>query len=127
MFNLENSIFVESSYFVSDVETSGAESVILLGFKIHPNESSDYFLTNWREVSGLGNLLIFLYPKFGVKKIMFLHNVRDIPKEENMFQFVVMVEIIHKNDDLIYLLDFVQRARSLGHIGFLSLYKTFIL
>ena len=127
MFNLENSIFVESSYFVSDVETSGAESVILLGFKIHPNESSDYFLTNWREVSELGNLLIFLYPKFCVKKIMFLHNVRDIPKEENMFQFVVMVEIIHKNDDLIYLLDFVQRARSLGHIGFLSLYKTFIL
>ena len=108
MFNLENSVFVESSYFVSDVETSGAESVLLLGFKIHQNESSDYFLTNWREVSGLGNILIFLHPKFGVKKIMFLHNVRSISKEENMFQFMVMLEIVHKNDDLIYLLDYVQ-------------------
>ena len=105
--------------------TSDTESTILLGFKIHPSESSDYFLTNWREVSGLGNLLLFLSPKYGVKKIMFLHNEKDIPKEEDMFQFMVMLEIFHKNEDLIYLLDHVQKARALGHIGFVSVYKTF--
>ena len=122
---MESSIFVESSYFVSEVPTLDTQSIILLGFKIHPSESSDYFLTNWREVSGLGNLLLFLSPKYGVKKIMFLHNVKDIPKEENMFQFMVMLEISHKNEVLIFLLDYVQKARGLGHIGFGLVYKMF--
>ena len=123
LFSFEKSTFMESNHFLCDVDPLEEESLILLGFKIHPNENPDYFLNNWWQVSGLGNLLFFLKPKFRVKKVRFLHNVRNIPKEEHMFLFIVMVEFSHKVGDQIYVLDYVQKSRSIGHIGFISVYK----
>ena len=40
-----------------------------------------------------------------------------------MFQFVVILEISHKSEDLIYLLDFVQKACNGDHVGFMAVYK----
>ena len=74
-------------------------------------------------MSGLGNLLLFLSSKYSVKKIMFLENLKNIAKKENMFQFLVILEISHKSEDLIYLLDFVQKACNGDHVGFMAVYK----
>ena len=118
MFSMEISTFQETSYFVANKEKLEAQSIMF-----HPNESSEFFLSNWREVSGLGNLLMFLSSKYSVKKIMFLENLKNITKKENMFQFLVILEISHRSEDLIYLLDFVQKARNGDHVGFMAVYK----
>ena len=123
LFSIEISTFKETSYFVSDQQMLESQSVMMIGFKIHPNESTEFFLDNWREVSGLGNLLLFLSPNYCVRKIMFLENVKKIPKKEKMFQYCIMLSISHKPEDIIYLLDFVQKARNGDHVGFMAVYK----
>ena len=127
MFSVENSTFIETRYFLSIQPTLDTRSFILIGYKIHPDDSTDYFISNWREVSGLGNMLLALSSTYSVKKVMFLHNENKVSKEQNMFQFLVMLEVSHKKEDLIYLLDYIQKAHSTGHIGFLSVYKEILI
>ena len=120
---MQSSTFLEASYFLSNKPLLETQSFILIGFKIHPDDSSDYFISNWREVSGLGNLLLSLSSKFCVKKIMFLYNEDCIPKGKNIFKFLVMLEVSHKRKDLIYLLDIVQKFRQGRLNGFISVYQ----
>ena len=48
--------------------------------------------------------------------------VEEVGRDDNMFQFFLLLEVFHKQGDLIYLLDYVQKIRSWRNVGFISLY-----
>ena len=123
--SVETSSFKETSYFLSEEPLHEKCSNLLMGFRIHPNESSEFFRVNWREVSGLGNLLLFLRPRFSVMKIRFFENecLKPRGKKGNTFHFLVIIEISHRQEDLIYLLDYVQKARNGDHVGLMEVYE----
>ena len=97
---------------------------IVLGFNIAESDSYNFFMNNWRELSGLGNLLTCLTPKFFVGRVSFLVS-SEFGKQKDHFHFMVLVEIFFNAIDLIYLLDFVQQFRVRRNFGFISIYSEF--
>lgn len=97
---------------------------IVLGFNIPEPDSYDYFAKNWTELSGLGNILSFLTPKFFVNRVSFLVS-SQFGKQMCHFHFMILVEVFFNAFDLIYLLDFVQQFRVKRNFGFISIYSEF--
>ena len=97
---------------------------IVLGFNIPEEDSYNYFVTNWRELSGIGNILSFLTPKFFVNRVSFLVS-SQFGKQKCHFHFMILVEVFFNAFDLIYLLDFVQQFRVKRNFGFISIYSEF--
>ena len=95
---------------------------LVLGFKTPEDGSIEYFIQNWKELTGLGNFLLFLSPKYFVRRVIFMKNMASVGRDDNMFQFFLLLEVFHKQGDLIYLLDYVQKIRSWRNVGFISLY-----
>ena len=115
--------FIEMSHFHSDKQLTGEKCFIILGFKMLDDCGQEQFLADWKEVSGLGNLLLFLSPKFGVKQAMLLKNMEPVQLVGDMFNYMVMVEVFYQKDMLIYLLDYVQRIRDGRNTGHVSVYQ----
>ena len=114
--------FSEVSVFRAAGDISEKKCFLLLGFKIPEDGCVDEFLRNWKEVTGLGNFLLFLSQKYFVRRVIFMKNTESVGRDENMFQFLLMMEVFHEQGNLIYLLDYVQTVRSWRNVGFLSLY-----
>ena len=114
--------FLEISLFKSTENVLDRKCFLVLGFKTPEDGSIDYFISNWRELTGLGNILLFLSQKYVVRRVMFMKNMASVGRDDNMFQFLLMLEVFHKQGDLIYLLDFVQQNRNWRNVGFISLY-----
>ena len=130
--------FREISHFRSNSELTGLKCSVILGFQILPGEGKDvnfdgnggdggsegrdYFLANWEELSGLGNLLLFLSKKrFSVCQVTLLQNIEEVVGE--FFKYIVQVDVIYEKAMLIYLLDYVQRAREGRNSGHISVYQ----
>ena len=122
-FKIQTSSFKEISHFQSNEKSYGQKCFVILGFKMFLDGSQDYFLSNWKELSGLGNLLLFLSPKYQVGQVMLLQNMASMHMVEDMFNFLVVVEVFYKKDILIYLLDYVQRSREGRNTGYVSVYR----
>ena len=61
-------------------------------------------------------MLAFLLKKYQVGEVRFLRESIAIPTEEQMLinrgpTFLILIDVFHKPEDLMYLLDFVQRTR----------------
>jgi len=130
--------FRELSHFQSNSELTGPKCCVILGFQLlagegmgscvadgHQEEGiggKDYFLANWEELSGLGNLLLFLSKnKFSVSQVTLLQNIEELV--EKFFNYIVKVEVVFEEAMLIYLLDYVQRAREGRNSGHISVYQ----
>ena len=79
-------------------------------------EVNCYLLFNhsYHLFSGVGNLLAFLLQKYQVGGVSFLKE--SFSSEEQMLinrgpTFLIMIDVFHQPEDLVYLLDFVQRTR----------------
>ena len=114
--------FEEICYLQSAESLLERKCFMVLGFKTPEEGSSDFFLCNWKELTGLGNFLLFLSKKYHVTRVIFLQNVAAVRRDDDTFQFLLLLEIFHQKKDLIYLLDYVQNLRSWRNIGYLSLY-----
>ena len=57
-----------------------------------------------------------------MRKVLFFKNMEIVARDDNMFQFLLMLEVFHSEGDLIYLLDYVQKIRCWRNLGFVSLY-----
>ena len=114
--------FVEISLCKNQENNFERKCFLILGFKTPADGSVEYFEKNWKELTGLGNTLHFLSQKYFVRRVMFMKNMESVGRDENMFQFLLMLEVFHKQGDLIYLLDYVQKTRSWRNVGFISLY-----
>ena len=115
--------FREMSHFRSKKQLIGQKCFIILGFKMLNGCDQEQFLSNWKEVSGLGNLLLFLSPKFGVKQAMLLQNMEPFHLVGDMFNYMVLVEVFYQKGMLIYLLDYVQRLMDGRNTGHVSVYQ----
>ena len=115
--------FKEISHFQSSKQPSGQKCFVVLGFKMFLDGGQDYFLSNWKELSGLGNLLLFLSTKnYLVGQVMLLQNIEPVNLVRDMFNHMVLVEVFYSKDMLIYLLDYVQRTRDGRNTGHVSVY-----
>ena len=112
--------FKELCHFTSSRKPIGQKCFVILGFKLLGG--GDYFLSNWKELSGLGNLLFFLSPTFLVGHVKLLQNIKPLHLVGDMFNYMVIVEVFYQKDKLIYLLDYVQRAREERNTGHASVY-----
>ena len=127
--------YTEHSYFAPVILPQHQEvSVLVLSYKWKNSRDFDFshFIENWgllryafrlyliiRSIvyhvfSGVGNLLAFLLKKYQVGGVRFLRE--SIPIEEQMLNkrgptFLILIDVCHKPEDLVYLLDFVQRTR----------------
>ena len=127
--------YTEHSYFAPVILPQHQEvSVLVLSYKWKNSRDFDFshFIENWgllrcvcgfyliirsfvyHVFSGVGNLLAFLLKKYQVGGVRFLRE--SIPIEEQMLNkrgptFLILIDVCHKPEDLVYLLDFVQRTR----------------
>ena len=126
--NFETSIAIykEHSCFKANMNGNAFERkcVIIIGFNILEEDSYNYFVDNWRELSGLGNVLDFLTPKYFVSRVSLLIN-SEFTKNDGHLHFMVLVELFFNANDLIYLLDFVQKFRNKRNTGYVSIYGEF--
>ena len=123
-FQATSANFLEVSLCKSADNERERKCFLILGFKTPAEEegSIEHFLSNWKELTGLGNFLLFLSPKYFVRRVIFMKNMTNVGRDDNMFQFFLILEVFHKKEDIIYLLDYVQRIRSWRNVGFISLY-----
>ena len=115
--------YKEISYFQSSEQFFGHKCFVILGFKLFLGGCDNYFMSNWRELCGLGNMLLFLSNKFQVGKVMLLQKVDNLESSGDMFDFMVMVEVFYRMDILVYLLDYVQRTKHSRNTGHVSVYR----
>ena len=131
----QTSSYSEHSYFAPVILPQNPEvSVLVLSYKWKNCRDFDFshFIENWGLLrwkwiviyysimrtyhlfSGVGNLLAFLLQKYQVGGVSFLKE--SIPTEEQMLinrgpTFLILIDVFHQPEDLVYLLDFVQRTR----------------
>jgi len=115
--------YYEIRYIVSGTRQEvGPKCFLIFGFKIQEGNSGRYFEDNWKEVSGLARVLLFLsYEKYKLNRASLL-KIQD--GERGEFEYLVVVETYPLSGQLIYLLDLVQRTREDRNTGYLSLYKS---
>ena len=58
-----------------------------------------------------------------MRKVLFFKNMEIVARDDNMFQFLLMLEVFHSDGDQIYLLDYVQKIRCWRYVGFVSIYR----
>ena len=125
-FETSTSFFHEMSSFKSNLNGNAFQEkcFIVLGFNLPESDSYSYFMANWRDLTGLGNLLSFLTPKYFIGRVSLLNN-SDFEKPKYHFHFIVLVEIFFNRQDYIYLLDYVQQFRVKRNFGYISIYGEF--
>ena len=118
--------FRELSHFHSDKKQRGQKCFVILGFNLLGAGGQDYFLSNWKELSGLGNLLLFcsvVSNRFLVGHVKLLQNIDSLHMVGAFFNYMVVVEVFYQRDKLVYLLDYVQRAKERRNTGHVSVYQ----
>ena len=121
-FEASVSLFQEIECLKSDSPASHQEKCFIIsGFRVAERDSYPYFTRNWREVSGLGNILTYLASKYYVNSVIFLAN-NSFPVKSDTFHFMIIVEVSFRSCQLIDLLDFVQKFRVERNVGFISVY-----
>ena len=122
-----NSTFYEYCCFKSNLNGNVFQNkcFIIFGFNIPEEDSFHYFISNWQELTGLGNLLSFLTPTYFVNRVSLLVNSIFKHYQNGQFHFMLVVEIFFNEFDLIYLLDFVQQFRVKRNLGFISVYAEY--
>ena len=130
---IEDNDFEASVCFFQEMECMRSESsvdslqekcFIISGFSVPDEDCYKYFTSNWREVSGLGNILTYLAPNYFVNNVRFLVN-NNFAAKSNHFLFMTILEVYFPTCQLINLLDFVQKFRVERNVGFISLYAEF--
>ena len=126
-FEIYNAAFFEYCSFKSNLNGNVFQNKChaVFGFNIPEEDSFDYFTSNWRELTGLGNLLHFLTPMYFVNRVSFLVNSIFKHYKNGQFHFMLVVEIFFNEFDLINLLDFVQQFRVKRNMGFISVYAEY--
>ena len=108
---------------VEDEEDTLASVFLVSGFKIPEEKTRLYFQENWKEVSGLGKVLLFLgSAEFKLKRVSLLQGQDRSGGCEQEFQFVVLLEVVVVGR-LVGLLDLAQRTREARNSGYVSLYR----
>jgi len=107
----------------SRVDSDQPRSFIILGFRSLDSSVSSVLENTWRDWTGARNIYLNLQSEFDLVKIVFFH--RLLPRTQlDMFMYTVVVELANVNaDNLIRLLDFVQRTRVERMNGYISLYR----
>ena len=125
-FKTSTAFFHEMSSFKSNLNGNAFQEkcFIVLGFNLPESDSYSYFMENWRDLTGLGNLLSFLTPKYFIGRVSLLTN-SGFDKPKFHFHFIVLVEIFFNRQDYIYLLDYVQKFRVKRNFGYISIYGEF--
>ena len=125
-FKTSTAFFHEMSSFKSNLNGNAFQEkcFIVLGFNLPESDSYSYFMENWRDLTGLGNLLSFLTPKYFIGRVSLLTN-SGFYKPKFHFHFIVLVEIFFNRQDYIYLLDYVQKFRVKRNFGYISIYGEF--
>ena len=125
-FETSTSIFQEMSCFKSNLNCNAFQEkcFIVIGFNLPDMDAYEYFMENWRELTGVGNLLTFLTPQYFIGRVSLLSN-STFEKPRSHFHFIVLVEIFFNRPDYIYLLDYVQQFRVKRNFGFISIYGEF--
>jgi len=98
-------------------------SYIVLGFKSLEWSISSVLEKTWRDWTGARSIYMNLHSEFDLVNIIFYH--RLVPKcQLELFMYVVVVELAGvTSDNLLRLLDFVQRTRVERMNGYISLYR----
>ena len=125
----EDEVFKRESYLFREIDlmrspnTSpcGQRVFILSGLNLLPGSDIDYFISKWMELSGLTSLLHFCTSWFSVQSVTFLQCEQQ--ESLQIFNFLILIELFCCEDQLIYLLDHVNRHRHAGHSGHLSVYQ----
>ena len=122
-FETSTSFFHEMSSFKSNLNGNAFQEkcFIVLGFNLPESDSYSYFMENWRDLTGLGNLLSFLTPKYFIGRVSLLMN-SNFENPKYHFHFIILVEIFFNRQDYIYLLDYVQQFRVKRNFGYISIY-----
>ena len=116
-------VFQELERMRSDSTVNPPEEKVFIisGFRVSDEDCYEYFTSNWREVSGLGNILLYLEPTYSVSSVRFLVN-NNFAAKSNNFLFMMILEVYTPRCQLINLLDFVQKFRVERNVGFISVY-----
>ena len=114
--------FEEVSVLFSRLESEDKKCFLILGFQIPGDENEDYFVARWKEFSGLPSHLLFLSKSYFVKRVTLLRNVDPQTIIDSQFKFLVIFEVHYRQEDLIYLLQYVQNNRTWRNVGFISVY-----
>ena len=111
-FASSTSFFQELEWLESDSKDSflTEKCFIISGFRVPEEDSFQYFTKNWRDLCGLGNMLMELQKKYFVNYVRFLAN-NSFVLNAAQFHFMIILEVYFRPSDLIYLLDFVQKLR----------------
>ena len=123
---IEKYRFKEISLLLSNNKPSGLMCWIIYGFKLLLGDTPEYFLSHWKDLTGVGHLLNFLSGSYQVGQASLLQNMevellRDL--RGNMYHFLFVVQVGYKEESLVRLLDFIQRTRESRNTGHVSVYQ----
>ena len=104
----------------SRTPSCGQRVFILSGLYLLPGFDVNYFISNWMELSGLTSLLLFCTSRFSIQSVSLLQCEQE---SLQIFDFLILIELVCCEDQLIYLLDHVNRHRHTGHTGHCSVYQ----
>jgi len=133
LYILSTSCYEELSLFAPILLPSAPNfSVLMMTFKWTDEDDTDYFINNWTQLCGLGNLLSHLLAEYQIGQVKFMkkktidfrnHYGEKRSEKENMCPtFIVTVEVFHEENQFINLVDYVQRTRERRNTGHLGIY-----
>jgi len=94
---------------------------IILGFKSLDKGVSSVLLRTWKDWTGARSIYLNLHSDFDLVKIVFYHSLSNT---NSTFTYLVLVEMANvSTNNVVRLLDFVQRTRVERLTGFISLYR----